>query len=390
MFTTGKTMTDHAKSDRRGMLFAVLTALIFIAACSLGGGDGRIVRAADQLFRVVTVAEGLKHPWGLAFLPDQTMLVTERPGTLRRVDGDGGVSEPLDGLADIAAVGQGGLLDVVLHPNFENNSLLYLSYAAEVDGKYGTRVARARLGEQALEQFEVIFDAVPKFSGGRHFGSRLLFDNDGYLFITLGDRGHRPNGQDLSTHPGSIVRINDDGSVPADNPFVDHDGARPEIWSYGHRNPQGMAIDRSSGRIWAHEHGPRGGDELNLIVAGANFGWADISFGAEYGSGQPVGEATESDATVAPLWYWDPSIAPSGLAYVDNDRYEPWQDSLLVGALKFELVARLTLDANAVTEESRFLDSQIGRVRDVRIGPDGLVYLLSDSNRGGIFRLEPM
>lgn len=385
-------MIDYKKSDRRGMIFAVAIAIVFIAACSIGSGEGRIVRAADQLFRVVTVAEGLNHPWGLAFLPDQTMLVTERSGQLRRVDDKGAVSEPLAGLPKIAVNGQGGLMDIALHPQFKENSLIYFSFAAEVDGRSGTQVARARFLDGGLDGLEVIFDAQPKFKGGRHFGSRLLFDNDGYLFITLGDRGHRPNGQDLSTHPGSIIRINDDGSVPDDNPFVDRQGARPEIWSYGHRNPQGMAIDRASGRIWANEHGPRGGDELNLIVAGANYGWADISYGAEYSSDNAVGEATERDDTVQPLWYWVPSIAPSGLAWVDsdNDLYGGWQGSLLVGALKFQLVAQLALEGDTVTEEFRFLESEVGRIRDIRVGPDGLVYLLSDSNRGGIFRLEPM
>lgn len=383
---------ENQLSDRRGVLFAVAIAVVFIAACTMTGGDGRLVRAADKIYRVVTITEGLQNPWGVAFLPDNQLLVTERPGRLRRVDASGNLGQPLSGLPDIAAIGQGGLLDVVLHPEYASNSYIYISYAAEIDGGFGTRVARARLSGDELQDLQVIFKAEPGFQGGRHFGSRLLFDNDGYLFVTLGDRGHRANGQDLSTHAGSILRLNDDGSVPDDNPFTGQAGVRPEIWSYGHRNPQGMTIDRSSGRIWTHEHGPRGGDELNLIVAAANYGWPDISFGAEYGSGKAVGDGTERDDITSPLWYWVPSIAPSGLAYVDNETYAGWSNSLLVGALKFQLLTRLPLNStgDAIDEELRFLEGELGRIRDVRVGDDGLVYLLTDAKNGGIYRLEPM
>jgi len=380
----------NRRSDKYGTLFAFAIVVLFVGACLFNTDDGRIARASDQLFRIVTVAEGLEKPWGIAFLPDGEMLVTERAGRLRRVKPDGQLSDPLSGLPEIAATGQGGLLDVLIHPQFADNALIYLSYAAKVDGGYTTHVAQAKLTDTGLNDVSPVFQATPGFGGGRHFGSRMLFDNDGYLFVTVGDRGHRPNGQDLSTHAGSILRLHDDGSVPTDNPFVDVKDAQPEIWSYGHRNPQGLTIDRASGRIWANEHGPQGGDELNEIIRGANYGWAQISYGAEYGSDQPVGQATESDDTRQPHWYWVPSIAPSGLAWIGNDTYPGWKDSLLVGALKFQLISRLPVGANGIDREERFLEGTLGRIRDVKLGLDGFVYLLTDKKDGGVYRLEPL
>jgi len=378
------------RSDRYGALFAAAITILFIAACMATNDSTRIARAADQLFRIVTVAEGLERPWGITFLADGDLLVTERPGALRRVSKDGALSEPIAGLPAIAAIGQGGLLDVQTHPQFAENGLIYFSYAAKTEKLYSTHVARAKLLDGELGDVTVIFRAEPGFAGGRHFGSRLIFDNDGYLYVSVGDRGYRPNGQDRTTHAGSILRLHDDGSVPADNPFVDEEGVRAEIWSYGHRNPQGLTIDRDSGRIWANEHGPRGGDELNEIIRGANFGWAEVSYGEEYGTDRPVGEATERADTQQPHWFWVPSIAPSGLAWISNDVYPDWQHSLLNGALKFQLVSRLPLGADGIEGEERFLEGTLGRIRDVKVGPDGLVYLLTDENDGGVYRLEPL
>lgn len=338
-------------------------------------------------FRVVTVADGLSHPWGLAFLPDGGMLVTERDGRLRVVRDGELQSTPVAGLPEIAVAGQGGLLDVTLHPAFEDNRWVYLSYAASGEGGYGTEVARGRFRDGALEDLEVIFRALPKASGGRHFGSRLVFDNDGHLYVTLGDRGHRPNGQDLATHTGSIIRIHDDGSVPADNPFVD--GERPEIFTYGNRNVQGAALHPETGVLWTHEHGPQGGDELNVIEAGNNYGWPVITYGANYGTGTQIGEGTHKPGMEQPLWYWDPSIAPSGMTFYTGDRFPEWQGSLFVGALKFELLARLELNGRKVLGEERMLKGELGRIRAVEQGPDGYLYLLTDESNGRLLRLEP-
>lgn len=339
-------------------------------------------------FRAVTVVDGLSHPWGLAFLPDGGILVTERDGRLR-VARDGELqSRPVAGLPEIAVAGQGGLLDVALHPAFEDNRWVYISYAASGEGGYGTEVARGRYRDGALEELEVIFRALPKASGGRHFGSRLVFDEDGYLYITLGDRGHRPNGQDLSTHTGSIIRVHDDGSVPVNNPFVD--GERPEIFTYGNRNVQGAALHPQTGVLWTHEHGPQGGDELNVIEAGNNYGWPVITYGANYGTGTQIGEGTHKPGMEQPLWYWDPSIAPSGMTFYTGSQFPKWQGSLFVGALKFELLARLELDGREVLSEERMLEGKLGRIRAVEQGPDGYLYLLTDESNGRLLRLEPV
>jgi glucose/arabinose dehydrogenase len=280
-------------------------------------------------------------------------------------------------------------MDVALHPRFTDNGLVYLSYAADLPGGRGTHVARGRLQGHHLRDVEVIFRAQPGFGGGRHFGSRLLFDPDGYLFITLGDRGNRPNGQDLGNHPGSIIRLHDDGSVPDDNPFVGRAGVRPEIYTYGNRNVQGIALQPGSALIWAHEHGPQGGDELNLINAGANYGWPVITYGRNYVTGTRIGEGTSKTGMEQPVYYWVPSIAPSGMAFYDGDRFPEWQGNLLVGSLKFELLVRLELENGRVTHEERLLEGELGRIRDVRSGPDGYIYLLTDEPDGELVRLEP-
>lgn len=365
--------------------------MLAIACAALGAraADDEVYESERERFRVVTLVRGLEHPWGLAFLPGGDMLVTERPGRLLRVDAKTLKPKAVRGLPPIATVGQGGLLDVALHPNFESNRLIYLSFAGEDDDGAGTEVARGRLDGHTLENVEILFRALPKSRGGRHFGSRLLFDRDGYLLITLGDRGDRPRAQDIGDHAGSVIRINDDGSVPADNPFTNTPGARPEIFTYGNRNVQGIALDPSSGRVWAHEHGPQGGDEVNVLEAGRNYGWPVITYGRNYVTGTKIGEGTHKAGMEQPRHQWTPSIAPSGMTLYTGDKFPAWRGNLFVGALKYRLVVRLELDGENVVHEERMLEDVLGRIRDVRTGPDGYIYLLTDHGDGVLARLEP-
>jgi glucose/arabinose dehydrogenase len=344
------------------------------------------VESDQATFRVVVLVEGLEHPWGLAFLPDGDLLVTERPGRLRLVRD--GALEPaaLEGVPEVYASGQGGLLDVALDPDFSTNRVIYLSYAAETDAGTGTRVARARLGDGRLEDLEVIFEGLMA-GGGRHFGSRLGFDRDGYLFVTLGERGQDERAQELGELAGKVVRLQPDGSVPADNPFVGRDDTAPEVFSYGHRNPQGLAVHPETGRVWVVEHGPRGGDEVNVVQAGVNYGWPVITHGRAY-SGLPMGEGSAKEGMAQPLHYWVPSISPSGMAFYQGDAFAQWQGDLFVGGLSGQLLARLELDGERVVEEERLLDGVLGRIRDVRVGPDGYLYLLTDHEDGALVRLE--
>jgi glucose/arabinose dehydrogenase len=343
-----------------------------------------------ERFRVVTLVRGLDHPWGMAFLPDGDMLITERPGRLLRVAGDTLEKRPVRGLPPLAAVGQGGLLDVALHPDFDTNGLVYLSLAGADDDGVGTEVARGRLVDDVLEDVEIIFRALPKSGGGRHFGSRLLFDTDGRLLITLGDRGDRPRAQDLGDHAGSIIRLEDDGGVPADNPFTQTPGAKPEIYTYGNRNVQGITLDPETGRVWAHEHGPQGGDEVNILAPGRNYGWPVITYGRNYVIGTKIGEGTHKEGMEQPIHQWTPSIAPSGMTLYTGDKFPAWRGNLLVGALKFRLLARLEVQDGKVVHEERLLEDVLGRVRDVRTGPDGYIYLLTDQGDGVLARLEPV
>jgi glucose/arabinose dehydrogenase len=372
-----------------------LAAGLESAATVLAQGDGAAPRSPTRVpasapVRVESVARGLEHPWGLAFLPDGGMLVTERPGRLRRVERDGRLSEPLTGVPRVQAGGQGGLLDVALDPRFADNHRVYLSYAEPAEGGVaGTAVARGRLGEAGLDDVRVIYRQEPKVSGGNHFGSRLVFTRDGTLFVTQGDRFSQRNGaQDLSVGFGKTVRINPDGSVPRDNPFVDHPGARPEIWSYGHRNVQAAALDPATGRLWTVEHGARGGDELNHPEAGKNYGWPVITYGVDY-SGARIGEGTARAGMEQPVYYWDPVIAPSGMVFYTGDALPDWKGSVLVGSLQPGLLVRLTLAEGRVVREERYLADLRERIRDVRQGPDGLVYLLTDQRDGRILRVGP-
>lgn len=346
-------------------------------------------RSEQQDFRVATLAEGLDHPWGLAFLPDGGLLITERSGNLRLFrDGQlqGGA---VPGTPDVQASGQGGLLDVALHPDFAENRLVYLSYAGRGEGGAGTEVARARFDGRRLDGLQVIFRAQPKTPGSAHYGSRLVFGADGKLYISLGDRrNYMAEAQNPGSHLGSVIRLNDDGSLPDDNPFVGQADARPEIFSYGHRNVQGMARHPQSGAVWAHEHGPRGGDEVNILKAGANYGWPSITYGIDY-SGAVISDETAAPGMEQPVVYWDPSIAPSGMAFYDGDLFPQWRGDLFVGALAGRHLRRLELDGDEVTGQEVLLRDLGARIRDVRSGPDGFLYLLTDSATGALLRLEP-
>ena len=371
-----------------GLLLAA-TAALCLAAFPLAAAERLgTVESAEHTFHLVMVTDGLEHPWGLAFLPDGRMLVTERPGRLRIV-ADGVLEpEPVAGVPEVWADGQGGLLDVALHPGFAENALVYLSYASpDDDGDAATAVARGRLVGTRLEDVEEIYVALPRDDGGRHFGSRLLFA-DGYLFVTAGERGEPDRAQDVGDPAGSVIRLHDDGRVPADNPFAGRPRARPELWSIGHRNPQGMALHPATGRIYAIEHGPKGGDELNLIEPGVNYGWPVITYGKSY-IGFSIGEGTHKEGMAQPLHYWVPSISPSGLTIYDAERFPAWRGSVFAGALSGQLLVRLELDDGAVTVEERLLEDLEERIRDVRQGPDGLLYLLTDHPDGMLLRLEP-
>jgi aldose sugar dehydrogenase len=364
---------------------------LLLGACTSPAITAETVDSEQQRFRVVSLVEGLQHPWSMAFLPDGRMLVTERPGRLRLIADGELVGQAIAGLPDnLTASGQGGLLDVLPDPDFADNRLIYFSFAGSGAGGLGTEVARARLDVDALrlDEIEVIFRALPKSGGGRHFGSRLVFAPDGTLFITLGDRGQMDRAQRLDDHAGSLIRIHPDGRVPDDNPFVNHADARPEIYTYGNRNMQGAALHPETGELWTHEHGPRGGDEVNAMRAGTNYGWPVISYGINY-DGSVLTERTEHPDMAQPLHYWDPSIAPSGMVFYTGNAFPEWRGDLFVGALRHQLLARLELDGERIVHEERLLDGAVGRIRDVRQGPDGYLYLLTDESNGQLLRLEP-
>ncbi|HSF20584.1 MAG TPA: PQQ-dependent sugar dehydrogenase [Burkholderiales bacterium] len=380
---------SHSRVDG---IFAAVPALL-IAAVLLPGAtaaQAQIKRSEAHDFRVVRLVEGLEHPWGLAFLPDGRMLVTERPGRLRVIGRDGKLDpQAISGLPQITVHGQGGLLDVALHPRFAENNLVYLSYAARGEGGVGTEVARGRLAGSRVEDVLVVFRQQPKGSSGNHFGSRLVFDREGFLYITLGDRGEKERAQKSDDHAGSVIRLHDDGRVPKDNPFLGKSGWKPEKYTLGNRNIQGAALHPQSGLLWTHEHGPQGGDEINVIRAGVNYGWPVITYGVNYGFGTKIGEGTHKPGMAQPLHYWVPSIAPSGMAFYTGDRFPRWRGDLFVGALRDQMLVRLKLDGEKVIAEERMLKGTLGRIRDVRNGPDGLIYLLTDDPRGVLARLEP-
>lgn len=374
-------------------LIAAAFGLVLLSATgapATAQGIGDVEAAADHRFRIVEVTGGLDRPWSLAFLPDGRMLVTERGGDLRWIDTQGRLMpRPIAGVPAVADTGQGGLLDVVPHPEFGSNGWIYLSYAyGSLFGTH-TAIARGRLAGDRLTDIDVLVEGEPTTMGGRHFGSRLAFGPDGHLYITIGDRGRRDEAQSLQSHNGTVLRLRDDGSVPADNPFVGRADALPEVYSYGHRNAQGIAVQPGSGLIWLHEHGPRGGDEVNIVAAGVNYGWPVITYGEEYRGGR-IGIGTRAEGMAQPVSYWTPSIAPSGMAFYAGDAFPAWQGDLLVGALVGQHLARLDIDGQRVVGEEKLLDGLRARIRDVRVGPDGLIYLLTDAAPGSVLRLEPV
>lgn len=378
---------------RKTLLATLCTSALITATTPAFAVSPQHFESEQGTLEVTSITKGLEHPWALAFLPDrQGMLVTERPGNLRVVSADGKLSAPLSGVPKVWAKGQGGLLDVVLSPDFKQDRTVYLSYAeggGEGD-KAGTAVGRGRLSDDltAIKDFKVIFRQEPKLSVGNHFGSRLVFDRDGYLFITLGENNDRPTAQDLDKLQGKVVRIYPDGKVPDDNPFVGQAGVRPEIWSYGHRNPQGAALNPWTGTLWENEHGPQGGDEINIIERGKNYGWPMATHGINY-SGQPIPEAKgeSAEGTVAPHHVWEKSPGLSGMAFYDADRFKAWQHNVFIGALVSQELIRLQFDGDRVVHEERLLGELNKRIRDVRQGPDGYLYVLTDEDDGALYKI---
>ncbi|WP_210485514.1 PQQ-dependent sugar dehydrogenase [Microvirga antarctica] len=375
---------------------SIRLALIGTLACTalspLAAQDSQRVRTDKVEVVVETVARDLQNPWGLAFLPDGRMLVTEKAGRLRLVAADGKLSEPLTGLPKVAARGQGGLLDIAVSPTFARDRRLFVSFAEDRgEGRSGTSVARMRLNEAGtgVTDTAVIFRQEPPHTGGNHWGSRLVFDRDGNLFVTLGDRFDlRDQAQNPANLLGKVAHITPDGKPAPNNPYLNRQGTRPEIWSMGHRNVQGAALHPTTGQLWTAEHGARGGDEINIPQKGKNYGWPVISYGVDY-SGAKIGEGTAKAGLEQPVYYWDPSIAPSGLAFYTGDKFPAWKGSILVGALAGKLVSRLETSGDKITGEERMLQTIGERFRDVRQGPDGYVYLLTDSAQGRILRMRP-
>jgi len=367
-----------------------VTALITLSVPVASAQDSSI-KTERYTLKVETLASGLASPWSVALLPDGLTLITEKPGKLRVLRQGRLLERPVSGLPEVTVRGQGGLLDVVAHPGYQKNRLIYWSYSAGTSTEVGTEVARGRLSCEGddcrVSDVQVIFTQKPKVNAGQHFGSRLVWDGSGNLFVTLGDRGRQDDAQNLGNHIGTVVRISETGGVPVDNPFVKREGAMPEIFSHGNRNVQGAAIHPRTGELWAHEHGPQGGDELNILRSGRNYGWPVITHGRTYGLGRTIGEGTERADIPKALKIWLPqSIAPSGLTFYTGTLFPEWRSSLFLGSLREQMLIRLTLSGDAVTAEERI--EGFGRVRDVREGSDGALYVLSEST-GKLFRLTP-
>lgn len=340
---------------------------------------------ASTPLRVEQVLTGLSIPWGIAMLPDDQALLTERPGTLSLVDLKAGTRSPVSGVPAVAAVNQGGLLDVALHPQYPNQNWVYLCYSVAIEGGSSTRLARYSLQDQALTNEEILHTGVPALRSGHHFGCRIQFDGKGHVFFSIGDRGERDLAQKLDNDSGKIHRLKDDGAVPADNPFVDQPQARPSIWSYGHRNPQGLRFRPGSTELWSHEHGPRGGDEINLVERGRNYGWPVITFGREY-HGPKIGVGTAQDGMEQPALQWTPSIGPSGMIFYDSDRIPGWRGSILSGAMALTHLNRVTLDGTRAHEAERVFEGRSWRIRDVEQDAEGRIYLLTDN--GWLLRVD--
>ena len=384
----------------RNFSLVALGGLVGLAAISTTTAQGQVYESVEHDFRVVTVAEDIQHPWSIAFLPDGDMLFTQRTGELRIVRDGKLLPDPVEGVPETRVINQGGLQEIAVHPDFENNRIVYLSYSKPNGSRGTTALIRARFENDLLNDVEEIFEADAWNERGGHFGAKIAFDEDGYLFMSVGDRQSPPTGdlenhpaQDPTTHFGTIIRLMDDGSVPEDNPFVGHASIRPEIWSYGHRNPQGLAFHPETGGLWATEHGPQGGDELNLIMPGVNYGWPVIGYGVNYRSGIPIHAAGEREGMEQPKTFWIPSIGASGLMIYDGDAFPEWRGDIFAGGLAatHRRLSRISVDGGRVmTRESLLHD--VFRIREVRQGPDGFIYLATDNRAGGltdIVRLEP-
>jgi glucose/arabinose dehydrogenase len=367
-----------------------LCLMTVLSIFSLSSVLAQTVQSEKQSFRVVTLTQGLQHPWSLAFLPDGRLLITERAGRLRIVQKDFTLDpKPISGLPKIIAGGQGGLFDVVLHPQYSKNGWIYFAYSEAGKGGWGTALARGKLVGHQMTDVQVLFSMEPKTRSNQHFGGRIVFDEAGYVYLTLGDRGEMARAQLLGDHAGSIIRLHDDGRVPKDNPFVNTAEAKPEKFTLGNRNVQGVAIHPKTGEVCTHEHGPQGGDEINIIKPARNYGWPIITHGVNYGTGTKIGEGTAKAGLEQPLYVWVPSIAPSGMAFYKGNAFTNWNNNLFIGALRAETLVRIELSGDKVVHEERLLKGSIGRIRDVRLGPDQFIYLLTDERAGGLYRLEP-
>ena len=363
-------------------------ALLSFGELRLAQADTDAVQSAKHAFHVNKVLDGLENPWSMAFLPDGRMLITERAGRLRLVTKSFQLHPtPIAGLPKIKAAGQGGLFDVAIHPDYAANGWIYWAYNEPGAGGWGTALARGKLQGTQMTSVEVLFSMRPKSRKNQHFGGRIVFDTGGFVYLTLGDRGDRDRAQKMDDHAGSVIRLHDDGRVPEDNPFVKLKGALPEKWTLGNRNIQGAALHPQTGKLWTHEHGPQGGDEVNLMSAGKNYGWPVVTHGANYGLGTKIGEGQTKAGMAQALKIWVPSIAPSGMAFVNSQEFPEWSGNLLVGSLRAQTLVRLELDGDAVVGEERLLVGQIGRIRDVRVAEDGLIYLLTDAPNGALFQL---
>ncbi|SHJ39671.1 PQQ-dependent sugar dehydrogenase [Pseudozobellia thermophila] len=370
---------------KNSVLLICLTFVIFNWSCAQDP-ENQVNNPKNIPFTPELMIDKMQIPWGMAFLPDGSMLVTEKSGEI--IHFKNGTKTKVSNVPKVYNRGQGGLLDIEVHPDYKNNGWIYISYSSEEGPEKGghTALMRAKLKNNALVENELLYKATPNTTKGQHFGSRIVFDNDGYLFLSIGERGARDeNPQDITRDGGKIYRFYDDGRIPEDNPFVGQEGAKTAIYSYGHRNPQGLAKHPVTGEIWDNEHGPRGGDEINIIKPGANYGWPVITYGINY-SGTPITDKTEMEGMEQPLYYWLPSIAPSGMAFVTSDKYGDWKGSILVGSLKFQYLERLVLDGGKVVNREKLM-ADIGRVRDVKEGPDGLIYVAVEGK--GVYKLLP-
>ncbi|WP_149277060.1 PQQ-dependent sugar dehydrogenase [Pareuzebyella sediminis] len=365
------------------LLYLIIGTLSFSCAQD---PENKVDNPSKVPFEPILLIDELQTPWGMAFLPDGSMLVTEKSGEL--IHFKDGVKNKITNVPEVYVRGQGGLLDVEVHPDYKNNGWVYLSFASEEGEEKGgnTALIRAKIEDNSLVNKELLYKASPNTTKGQHFGSRIQFDNDGYLYLSIGERGARDeNPQDITRDGGKIYRFFDDGTIPDDNPFVGTNGAKTAIYSYGHRNPQGLAMHPETGAIWDNEHGPRGGDEINIIKAGANYGWPVVTYGINY-SGTPITDKTEMEGMTQPFHYWVPSIAPSGMTFVTSSKYGDWKGSILVGSLKFQYLERLIVEGNKVVKREKLLDG-IGRVRDVKEGPNGMLYVAVEGK--GIYKLNP-